>query len=91
MVKGVLDRIIDDKYGVILVESLQKEFVVHSSFLPNGSIEGTWLNIEIEGDTIQHIEIDYHETAKAESRIAAKLQHLKISQRGSQFRRRKET
>ncbi|WP_018922941.1 DUF3006 domain-containing protein [Salsuginibacillus kocurii] len=54
-VRGVIDRIEDGRYAVILVEELQHEFVVEKEKLPAGAKEGDWLWLELEEDKVQSI------------------------------------
>ncbi|GAE25627.1 hypothetical protein JCM9140_1634 [Halalkalibacter wakoensis JCM 9140] len=89
MVKGVMDRIVDQKKAVILVESLKKEIVIDQSKLPSGSKVGTWFQLEIKDEVVQTIEIDEAETKSRRRGIADKLQQVKASQKQSRFQRRK--
>ncbi|KHF38844.1 DUF3006 domain-containing protein [Halalkalibacter okhensis] len=87
MVKGVLDRIVDQHKAVILVESLGKEFVIDTAQLPLTSIEGTWFIIKMEGNTIKSIDIDHEQTSNAKQSIAEKMQKLRGNKKSSRFKR----
>jgi hypothetical protein len=44
--------------------------------LPKGSQEGSWLQVELDGDTLLHAQLDPEETARAKARIAEKMDRL---------------
>lgn len=87
MVKGVLDRIVDDEHAVILVEQLGKEFVISSSLLPEGSKEGTWFTLVLNEDTIVKMDIDQVQTDFIKGVIDDKLNKLRSKSKGSRFKR----
>ena len=62
MIKGYLDRIEDNNKAVILVEELNKEYVVPVTELPDGSAPKTWFNLVIIQDQITSIEKDAEKT-----------------------------
>ncbi|WP_332629010.1 DUF3006 domain-containing protein [Halalkalibacter flavus] len=88
MVKGVLDRIVDQQKAVILVESLGKEFIIDLAQLPKASNEGTWFTINLDGSTIQDLKIDHEQTAKSKQSISKKMQQLRATKTNSRFKRR---
>src|SRR5699024_4029891 len=53
--QGVLDRITDKKYGTILVEDLNKEFILNKSELRADTKEGTWLDLLIDNEEIKRL------------------------------------
>lgn len=87
-VKGNLDRIVDGKHAVIIVEELGKEFVVDVERLPTGSKEGAWFNLTINDDTIESIVLDEQYTAKKEKDIENKVNKLRKRSSGSRFQRK---
>jgi prophage tail gpP-like protein len=50
---------------------------VPRSRLPKGVKEGTWLQVEIQGDKVIDAKIDEEETNRAKQRIAEKLAALR--------------
>lgn len=87
MYSAYLDRITDNDTAIILVESLQKEFHVASTSLPNGSAAGTWLTIDIQDDAIISIQLDEQKTSEMQSDIQNRMQRLQ-SKKKSRFKRR---
>lgn len=85
-IKGVLDRIVDGKTGVILVDDSNEEFTLDRSQLPTGAKEGDWLTIEREAGHIKSVTIDDSLTAEREKLIADKMNKLKKTT-GSRFKR----
>ncbi|ERN51284.1 DUF3006 domain-containing protein [Alkalihalophilus marmarensis] len=87
-VNGVLDRIVDSEYGVILVEELDKEYVVKKEMLPDGVSEGDWLTLLVEGGEIQSVEIDLVKTESVKSKVEAQVERLRKKSKGSRFKRK---
>jgi hypothetical protein len=88
-VQGVLDRIEDNKFGVILVEELKKEFVIPKEKLPKGINDGAWLSLVIDSnDEIQSIEINQEKTDQVQQRINVKLDRIRKKSTGSKFKRK---
>ncbi len=85
--EAVLDRIEDGKFAVILAESLNKEFVIDVSLLPEGSKEGTWFKITIQDDQIEQITIDEAKTKEKLKTINEKLNLLRQKKSSSKFKR----
>lgn len=86
MYSAYLDRFTDNKQALILVESLQKEFHVPTSALPTGSNEGSWLHVDIQGDTVISLQLDEKKTNDMKRDIQNRLQRLK-SNKSSRFKR----
>lgn len=83
--KGVLDRIEDGRHAVILIEEINKQFVIDISELPEQSSEGTWFTLKLENDEIKEITINQEETTHREDLIRNKLERLR-SRKGSKFK-----
>jgi hypothetical protein len=77
MIKAVIDRIVDGKHAVLLVGESEEEQVVSCSLLPEGVDEGSWLNVQFEGDQVVSIEVDQDETEKRKRRIQDKMNSLR--------------
>lgn len=86
MYSAYLDRFTDNDTALILVEILQKEFHVPSTFLPNGSTAGTWLTVDIQDDAITSIQLDEQKTNEMQSDIQIRMQRLQ-SKKKSRFKR----
>lgn len=76
----MVDRIVDKRHAVLLVDENEVEKIVSVDKLPPGAGEGTWLRVEFEGDELVAAEIDAEETARVKDRITAKMERLR--QRG---------
>ena len=74
--KAVIDRFEEDK-AVLLVGDDSRPVVVTRKSLPRKVREGTWLKVDIEGDSILSATIDAEEAARVKQRIADKLAALR--------------
>jgi hypothetical protein len=72
--KACIDRF-EGKQAVLLVDD--KPMVFQKTFLPEGSKEGDWLQVEIEEGKLVRAVIDSEETARTAARIAEKLERLR--------------
>lgn len=88
MLKGVLDRIEDQKFAVILIEEIKEQFVVPVHKLPEGSVEGTWFNIDKRDNEFHIIEIDEEATHKEAEKSKDLLAQLRARSSGSQYKRK---
>jgi hypothetical protein len=77
MIKAIIDRIVDGKHVVLLVGENEEEKVIPCSLLPQGAIEGSWLNVQFEGDQLVLISLDYDETEGRKKRIQDKMNFLR--------------
>lgn len=84
-VKGVIDRIVDDKHAVLLVGLEEVEKIISIDQLPPGSEEGTWLILEFTDEELVNILIDTNENKRARERIEEKMKKLR-SKGGSKFK-----
>jgi hypothetical protein len=74
--KAVVDRF-EGQQAVLLLEGGQEQLVVPRKSLPPGTKEGYWLQVVIENGMLVSAVIDEEETARAEQRIAEKLDRLR--------------
>lgn len=86
MYSAYLDRFTDTNHALILVEDLQKEFLVTVSALPTGSKAGTWLFVDIQNDKITSLQINEKKTSDMKSDIQNRMQRLQ-SNKKSRFKR----
>lgn len=75
--KAVIDRIEDKKHAVLILNGDGEEKVIPVGDLPDGAEEGTWLEVEFDGDDIKSITIDEKETEARSERIGNKMDQLK--------------
>ena len=81
--QGVLDRITDNQYGTILVEDLNKEFILNKSELPADAKDGTWFDLVIENEEIKSLIINQELTELRKQTIEEKLAKLKNRSRSN--------
>ena len=62
---GVLDRIEDGQQAVILIEALEKEWVVPMHALPPGSKVNMWFDMKLNGEKFEVLRINHGATKKA--------------------------
>ncbi|MCT2537707.1 DUF3006 domain-containing protein [Aquibacillus koreensis] len=87
--KGVLDRIEDGKYAVIIAEEVNKQFVILKDRLPNESQVSDWFDLQVEGDKIIDIQFDQLTTREKEAQIKNTRQRVQRKKTGSKFKRKK--
>ncbi|ANU24478.1 DUF3006 domain-containing protein [Planococcus donghaensis] len=84
--KGILDRIEDERYAVILVEEEGLELILPANRLPAGSQVDSWFTIDVENGqlavTLDH-ETSFIKTSQAEELMA----RLRTKKTGSRFKR----
>lgn len=86
--KGFVDRIEDGSYAIILIESINKEFAIDSSDLPQNIQAGAWVDVTFRGESIHSVKYDQIETEKAKARVSEKMDLLRQKKKGSSFRKK---
>lgn len=86
MNSAFLDRFTDNEKALLLVEELQKEFLVDISALPFGSTAGTWFLVDIQGYEITSFQVDEEKNAEMKQEVDDRMQRLK-SKKTSRFKR----
>ncbi|MDS9473000.1 DUF3006 domain-containing protein [Sporosarcina pasteurii] len=81
------DRMSGNNQAVLLVESIQKEFILPATSLPSGSKPGSWFHVTVQNDTITSIKIDEAKTSAMKDDIQSRLARLQ-SNKKSRFKRR---
>ena len=81
MYSAYLDRFTDTDQALILVEDLQKEFLVPVSNLPTGSQAGTWFVVDIQNDNITSLQINEKKTRDMQDDIKNRMQRLQSSKK----------
>lgn len=87
MYSAYFDRITNNDHAVLLVESIQKDFLLPTSSLPVGSKPGSWFLIALQNETIISIELDEAKTIQMENEIQNRLTRLQ-SRKKSRFKKR---
>lgn len=85
---AVIDRFSDQDTAVILVESIQKEFVVKQTALPLEAKPHDYLDVEIIDQTLKIIGINHEETTAQKTNIKDKMAKLRAKNKGVSRRRR---
>lgn len=86
--KGYLDRIEDNKFAVILVDELNKEFIVPTEELPAGSSEKAYFDLIIENDKITSISLNAQKTASEQQKVSDTMDKLRSKSSGSKFKKK---
>ncbi|WP_174733299.1 DUF3006 domain-containing protein [Mesobacillus harenae] len=86
--KGYLDRIEDNKFAVILVEDIKKEFIIPKEELPEGSAEKSYFNLTIQNDQITFIKLDEHATGTEQNKTDKLMSKLRSKSNGSKFKKK---
>ncbi len=76
MMKAAIDRF-EGKFAVLIVGEDEQRINVLRKLLPEGSREGSWLQVEIQNGEVVRAEMDEEETERAKQRIAEKLSRLR--------------
>jgi len=76
MMKAVIDRF-EGQYAVLLLEEGERQLNVSRGSLPKPAKEGSWLQVEVDGDTLSSAVLDEKETTNAKRRISEKLERLR--------------
>ncbi|MGH2319008.1 DUF3006 domain-containing protein [Planococcus sp. SE5232] len=85
--KGILDRIEDERHAVILVEEEGIELVLPANRLPEGSHINSWFTIDAENGQLA-VTLD-EETSMAKREQAEELiTRLRTKKKGSRFKRK---
>ncbi len=76
MMKAVIDRF-EGKQAVLILGEGERQLNVPRNLLPKEAKEGSWLQVEIENETLLSAVLDQAETVNAQQRIAEKLERLR--------------
>ncbi|WP_456278975.1 DUF3006 family protein [Bacillus sp. AK128] len=87
MLKGYLDRIEDDQFAVILVEEIQKEFIIPSTELPEGSKVKSYFDLIIENEKITSIKLNEQMTTTEQQQVDDLMSKLRSKSKGSKFKK----
>ena len=74
--KAVVDRC-EGAMAVLLVGEEKRQLNVSRNHLPRDTREGSWLQVEIVGDSVVSAQLDAGEAEMARERIADKLARLR--------------
>ena len=74
--KAVIDRF-EGKYAVLILGEGERQLSVLRDALPRQAGEGSWLQVEIENESLISAVLDEAETDNAKQRIAEKLERLR--------------
>jgi len=86
--KGYLDRIEENKFAVILVDELNKEFIVSTEELPEGIAEKTYLDLTVENDKITSIKLNTQTTQSEQQKVSDMMAKLRSKSSGSKYKKK---
>ncbi|WP_078394022.1 DUF3006 domain-containing protein [Shouchella patagoniensis] len=83
MALGIIDRFSDQKKAVVLVDELNKQFIIDQSDLPQGCQVGSRLNLELTDDQseIRLIRMNRNQTDAKKQAIKDKMEKLQLKGR----------
>jgi len=87
-VEAMIDRFSDQETAVLLAEQIGKEFIVKKDQLPKGAKREDYLVLEVEGDKILSIDLDFKKTKDRKDSVQSKLDRLRQGQTQSRFKRK---
>lgn len=82
----MLDRF-ESNQAVVLVEEINKEWIIEQDKLPAGSKEGDWFTLEINGDEIDSITKNPQLTEQKSQMVDDLMQSIRSKSTGSKFKR----
>lgn len=85
--KGILDRIEDDLYAVILVEEERLELILPANRLPAGSKVNSWFTIYTENGQLA-VTLDDETSFIREKQTEELMARLRKKKKGSRFKRK---
>ncbi|WP_102349049.1 DUF3006 domain-containing protein [Bacillus sp. Marseille-P3661] len=86
--KGYLDRIEDNTFGVLLVEELNKEFMIPVAELPAGSTAGTHFDVTLENNKIVTIKVNEVATKAEQQKVDDRMTKIRSKSKGSKFQKK---
>jgi len=86
--KGYFDRIEENKFAVILVEEINKEFIVPKDQLPEGSTKNSYFDLTIENEKISSIKLNTQETHTEQQNTEDLISKLRAKSTGSKFKKK---
>lgn len=85
--KGILDRIEEGRYAVILVEAEKLELILPFNCLPAGSQINSWFTIDAENRQLSII-LDEETSLIRNQQIEELMDRLRMRKKGSRFKRK---
>jgi hypothetical protein len=85
--KGYLDRIVDDKFAVILVDETGEEFLISKEDLPRESKEKSYYNLEVCGGKVVSISLDKKASKNEKKETKDLMDRIRANSKGSKFNR----
>jgi Protein of unknown function (DUF3006) len=85
--KGYLDRIEDNKFAIILVEEINKEFVIPKAELPEGSTVKSYFDLTIDNDQIISMKVNEQATLSEQQKVDEMMSKLRSKSKGSKFKK----
>lgn len=83
----MLDRIEEGK-AILLIQDVEKEWIIDKNYLPNGSNIGDWLTIQITEGRISDMMIDQALTQEKKKTADELLTSIRKQPKESKFKRK---
>ncbi|MRH41443.1 DUF3006 family protein [Aquibacillus halophilus] len=86
--KGYLDRIEEGKFAVILVDEINKEFILPKAELPVGSSEQSYFDLTIENDKITSLKLNEQTTSTEQEKVDNLISKIRSKNKDSKFKKK---
>ncbi|WP_252313208.1 DUF3006 family protein [Sinobaca sp. H24] len=86
-VKGVLDRIEDDKYAVILAEEIGREYIVDKNKISHDTRPGDWVVMTEKNGKIVKCVKDKNESINNSTRVENKMKRIRFKSSDNKFKK----
>jgi hypothetical protein len=83
--RAVIDRMVDGTTAVLLIGPEETEKHVAVDDLPEGTVEGDWLILDVDQDPFQIVGLDTELTEARRAAIHEKLDRIRQRQTGDRF------
>lgn len=85
--QAVFDRLSDNNKAVLLIDSINQEYVIDKHMLPLEAKPNDWLEIDIEHNQVVAIKLDRNKTIQAKQAIDEQVKRIRNTKKGSKFKR----
>ena len=82
-----LDRIEDQKFAVILVEEINKEYIIPKAELPEGSNVKSYFELTIENNKITSINLNEEASRAEQQNVDEMMSKLRSKSKGSKYKK----
>nr|WP_240795393.1 DUF3006 family protein [Aquibacillus halophilus] len=83
-----MDRIEEGKFAVILVDEINKEFILPKAELPVGSSEQSYFDLTIENDKITSLKLNEQTTSTEQEKVDNLISKIRSKNKDSKFKKK---